>query len=105
KLNKVVHIIGKGFRLKVIDNMSTDTIGRVMREGGVAAEIQIVHEIEEAKVSGDGTSIKHLNYEAKHITLPVPSYAATANLDSHSKPVHATCSFGISHAPNHTSEM
>ena len=49
KLNEVVHIVGKGFGLKVMDNMSTRTIGRVMREGGVAAEMQIVHEIEQAK--------------------------------------------------------
>jgi hypothetical protein len=49
KLNEVVHIVGKGFGLKVMDNVSARTIGRVMREGGVAAEMQIVHEIEQAK--------------------------------------------------------
>jgi hypothetical protein len=49
KLNEVVHVVGKGLGLKVMDNVSTRTIGRVMREGGVAAEMQIVHEIEQAK--------------------------------------------------------
>ena len=49
KLNEVVHIVGKGFGLKVMDNVSARTIGRVMREGGVAAEMQIAHEIEQAK--------------------------------------------------------
>jgi hypothetical protein len=49
KLNEVVHVVEKGLGVKVMDNVSTRTIGRVMREGGVAAEMQIVHEIEQAK--------------------------------------------------------
>ncbi|KAF8221487.1 hypothetical protein L208DRAFT_1382248 [Tricholoma matsutake] len=32
-----------------MDNMSARTIGQVMREGGVAAEMQIIHEIEQVK--------------------------------------------------------
>jgi hypothetical protein len=49
KLNEVVHIVGRGFGLEIKDNVSICTIGRVMREGGVASEMQIVHEIDTAK--------------------------------------------------------
>jgi hypothetical protein len=97
-----------------------------MQEGGIASEMQLVHKINAAKgvfidifpfekrfsdpylgftVSGDGTTIKHLNYEAKHITLPVPFYFTGPQLNSPSKTTHMTCFFGISRAPNHTSEM
>jgi hypothetical protein len=49
KLNEVVHIVGRGFGLEIKDNVSIRTIGCVMREGGVASEMQIVHEIDAAK--------------------------------------------------------
>jgi hypothetical protein len=49
KLNEVVHVVGRGFGLEIRDNVSTRTIGRVMREGGVASEMQIVREIDASK--------------------------------------------------------
>ena len=51
KLNEVIHIVGRGFGFEINDkdNVSARTVGRVMKEGGIAAEMQIVHEIETAK--------------------------------------------------------
>jgi hypothetical protein len=49
KVNAVVHVVAKGFGLKVKDNVSARAVGRIMREGGIAAEIQLVHEVEQAK--------------------------------------------------------
>ncbi|PPQ84770.1 hypothetical protein CVT26_014292 [Gymnopilus dilepis] len=63
----------------------------MVQEGGIAAKLQLVEEISEANgftVSGDGTTIRHLNYETKHITLNVAS----------------TRFFGVIMGPNHKSE-
>jgi hypothetical protein len=58
-------------------------------------------------ISGDGTTIKHLNYESKHITLQVPNYQSESNMSIPPAPgqVPTTHFFGISSAPNHMSEM
>ena len=92
KLNEVVHVVGRGFGLEINDNVSMHTIGHVMQEGGIASEMQLVHKIDVAKVvlnncpfenrfsnlylgftvSGDGTTIKHLNYEATSLYLSHP---------------------------------
>jgi hypothetical protein len=55
KVNDVVHVVARGFGLKVKDKVSARAVGRIMWEGGIAAEIQLVHEIEQAK--GLGLSI------------------------------------------------
>jgi hypothetical protein len=49
KVNDVVHVVAKGFGLNVKDSVSARAVGRIVREGGVAAEIQLVHEVEHAK--------------------------------------------------------
>ncbi|KAF8240634.1 hypothetical protein L208DRAFT_1374203 [Tricholoma matsutake] len=56
-------------------------------------------------ISGDGTAIKHLNYESKHISLQVPDYKSNGSPTSPNKGAPVTRFFGISSAPNHTSEM
>ncbi|KAK6992055.1 hypothetical protein R3P38DRAFT_2571637 [Favolaschia claudopus] len=51
------------------------TVGRVMEEGGIASDVQVAMEINASKaitLSGDGTTIKHINYEAKHVTFRDP---------------------------------
>jgi hypothetical protein len=49
KINAVIHVVAKGFGLNVKDQVSARAVGRIMREGGVAAQIQLVHEAEHAK--------------------------------------------------------
>lgn len=61
-------------------------------------------------MSGNGTTIKHLNYEAKHITLPsVPRYnphpaVGPSSPQNQSKKGPTTRFFGISMSASHTSE-
>jgi hypothetical protein len=64
KLNEVVHVVGRGFGLEIKDNVSTRTIGRVMREGGIASEMQLVHEIDVAK----GVLIDNCPFEKDFLT-------------------------------------
>ncbi|KAJ7880831.1 hypothetical protein B0H13DRAFT_1891643 [Mycena leptocephala] len=71
-------------------------VGRMIEEGGIASDIQVASEIQAAKaftLSGDGTTIRHLNFEAKHVTYfrPGENVPVTRMLDTTS-------------ARNHTSE-
>lgn len=49
RLNEVIHVVGRGFGLKIKDNISVHTIGCIMWEGGVASDMQIVCEIDASK--------------------------------------------------------
>jgi hypothetical protein len=44
-------LVSKGFGLNVKDNVSARAVGHIMHEGGVAAQIQLVHKAENAKGS------------------------------------------------------
>jgi hypothetical protein len=57
-------------------------------------------------LSGDGTTHRAVNYESKYVTLRVPDYKSRALGDDPSAmmSVPADHFFGISSAPNHTSE-
>ncbi|KAI0047122.1 hypothetical protein FA95DRAFT_1492966 [Auriscalpium vulgare] len=97
-----VEIKGKG--------MSRRTVGRVIKEGGVASNIQLGYEISRASsftVSCDGTSHKDLQYESRHITVTAPSYDGKAAGDtdnSDSAPAHKVRLLSVQTTVNHTSE-
>ncbi|KIJ45464.1 hypothetical protein M422DRAFT_250782 [Sphaerobolus stellatus SS14] len=51
-------------------------VGWVTEEGGIAAEVQIMVNVQTAKsitFSGDGTTHKHVNYESRHVNCIQPS--------------------------------
>ena len=50
-------------------------------------------------VSSDGTTIKRVNYEARHLTLRVPNYK-----DPTAKPVFRTRVLDLDHAHDHTAQ-
>ncbi|KAF7341787.1 hypothetical protein MSAN_02033400 [Mycena sanguinolenta] len=92
----VVHTVAKGVGIELQDHISARQVGHIVEEGGIASDLQVVSEIQAAKAftaSGDGTTIRHLNYEAKHVTYyqPGETIPVTHMLDTTS-------------APNHTSE-
>ncbi|KAJ7251477.1 hypothetical protein B0H12DRAFT_1185276 [Mycena haematopus] len=92
----VVHTVAKGVGIELQDHISARQVGRIVEEGGIASDIQVVSEIQAAKsftVSGDGTTIRHLNYEAKHVTY----YKA-------GETVPVTRMLDTTSAPNHTAE-
>ena len=94
--------------------MSPRTVGRIILEGGIAAKMQLVHEIMSTEcksiqelnyftsltrnvisaitLSGDGTN-KHVTHESKHITLQTVDGTTPA-----------TQFGGINTAANHTSK-
>ncbi|KAJ7662048.1 hypothetical protein DFH06DRAFT_987532 [Mycena polygramma] len=89
-VSKIIHAVAKGLNIKIKDDISTRSAGRIVLEGGVAAHLQIVDAVKNVDhftASGDGTSHKHLNYEARFITSNEKLLA-----------------LGLAQAPNHTSE-
>ncbi|KAF7343807.1 hypothetical protein MSAN_01961700 [Mycena sanguinolenta] len=82
--------------LKVTSANVNGVVGHIVEEGGIASDIQVASEIRAAQAftaSGDGTTIRHLNYEAKHVT-----YYKTGEM------IPVTRMLDTTSAPNHTSE-
>ncbi|KAH9949428.1 hypothetical protein B0H21DRAFT_820030 [Amylocystis lapponica] len=49
---------------------------RAILEGGVAAKVQLGHEISHTATSGDGTTNCHINFDSRHIAMKVDLYLA-----------------------------
>ncbi|KAJ7161852.1 hypothetical protein C8R43DRAFT_1063127 [Mycena crocata] len=95
-VDRVIHTVARGIGVNIQDHISARHVGRLVEEGGIASDIQVAAEIRESKavtISGDGTKIRHIDYEAKHVTFrdSVTGKPVTRMLD-------------ITSAPNHTSE-
>ncbi|PBK79975.1 hypothetical protein ARMGADRAFT_977390, partial [Armillaria gallica] len=106
-VDSVIHTVANGININVKDHISTKAARLIMLEGGVMAELQLVHEVQQAEgitISGDGTTVKHINREAKHITLKVPTYNQNPAHAGNQAVIPQTHSMGISIAPSHTSE-
>ncbi|KAF9478411.1 hypothetical protein BDN70DRAFT_767364, partial [Pholiota conissans] len=104
KTCNVIKTVAKGLGLQVVDTVSARTVGRIMKEGGLASTIQLVSEIDNGKgltLSSDGTTIRHRNYESRHINMKVPLY----NGENAPENKFTTRFLGIGTAPNHTSNM
>jgi hypothetical protein len=70
-IEKVLEIAGITI---VGSKMSQQTVARAVEEGGVMADIQMGYEIAKSNdltASGDGTTHKNVNYEARHINMLV----------------------------------
>ncbi|KAJ7766983.1 hypothetical protein DFH07DRAFT_915798 [Mycena maculata] len=95
-VDPVIHTVGCGLGLEVQDHISARQIGRVMEEGGIASDIQVVMEMNASKagaLSSDGTKIRHIDYKGKHLTFRDPETG-----------VPVTRILDITSAANHTSE-
>ncbi|KAJ2923670.1 hypothetical protein H1R20_g13424, partial [Candolleomyces eurysporus] len=103
--NQVIHTVGHGLGVKIEGDVSARTVGRIVAAGGLAAQVQIVDELQFAEnghtLSSDGTTIRHRNFESRHVTFSAPTYE-----DDPLKPSRTikTRVLGLSTAVNHTSE-
>ncbi|RDX46785.1 hypothetical protein OH76DRAFT_1442708 [Lentinus brumalis] len=94
QINGAISAVAQATGTAVAGSLSARSIGRFVREGGVAAAMQIVDEIRTAQsltISGDGTTNKHVNYDSRHLYV-------------HENGSHLRRFLGINSAPNHTSE-
>ncbi|KAI0054449.1 hypothetical protein BV25DRAFT_1888666 [Artomyces pyxidatus] len=84
--------------------MSRRTVGRAIKEGGIASNIQMGYEIKNSDgftYSVDGTSHRDLQYESRHIAVVAPSsYLA----GEQSAPTHQVRLISVTTTVNHTSE-
>ncbi|KIJ05843.1 hypothetical protein PAXINDRAFT_23055, partial [Paxillus involutus ATCC 200175] len=84
--------------------MARRTVQRSVLEGGVAANIQLAHEISRSNsltISTDGTSHRHINYISRHVALKVPLYGSS---ESESPQKHVVRLLNVESEANHTSE-
>ncbi|KZS94798.1 hypothetical protein SISNIDRAFT_439582 [Sistotremastrum niveocremeum HHB9708] len=66
----VVQVVGQALGKEVKGKLDARTVGRCNREGGIYADIQLAEKMTAAEgitISGDGTTHRHRNYEAKTI--------------------------------------
>ncbi|KAG1853184.1 hypothetical protein DFJ58DRAFT_728297 [Suillus subalutaceus] len=91
----VFGVIADCLGIAVEGDVSTRSIGRVLQEADVAANVQMVDEMMEVDgvtLSGDGTSHKNVNYQSHHITYTSHDGKGVTRF------------VGIQHEVNHTSE-
>ncbi|KAG1769493.1 hypothetical protein EV702DRAFT_1202900 [Suillus placidus] len=94
-VNATINAMAEALGVEITGSVSGHSIRRIVAEGGVAAEAQLVDEMNIAKgvtLSGDATLHKNINYQSHHITYSLP--------DGHA----ATQFAGILHEVNHKSE-
>ncbi|KAJ8503071.1 hypothetical protein ONZ45_g11178 [Pleurotus djamor] len=87
--------------------MSKRTVARAVIEGGIAAKLQLAHEIQNSKsftISADSTTHNHLNYEAKQVAVRVPSYTSSDSDDSPTSHTPQVRLVGVQQTTNHSSE-
>ncbi|KAE9401716.1 hypothetical protein BT96DRAFT_817577 [Gymnopus androsaceus JB14] len=86
--------IAEALGVDVEGEASLQSFGRIVKEGGVIAELQLIYEEREATsatFSSDGTSHKNIQYESRHVVFVMADCIVTRFL-------------GITTATNHTSE-
>ncbi|KAJ7198293.1 hypothetical protein GGX14DRAFT_666455, partial [Mycena pura] len=99
----VLTVIFNELGIKMKRRPSPRLIHMAVKEGGILSEVQLGSEIARSKgkvslfTSSDGTTIKRVNYEARHLTLRTPGYK---NPDT--TPVFKTRVLDLNHAHDHT---
>ncbi|KAG1774335.1 hypothetical protein EV702DRAFT_1200582 [Suillus placidus] len=80
-VNATINAMAEALGVEITGSVSGHSIRRIVAEGGVAAEAQLVDEMNIAKgvtLSGDATLHKNINYQSHHITYSLPDgHAAT----------------------------
>ncbi|KAJ7620143.1 hypothetical protein FB45DRAFT_745577 [Roridomyces roridus] len=96
----VIRSVAEALGINLVGDMAARSVGRIVKEAGVLAQLQIVDELEQAKtatISGDGTSHRHIQYESRHIMLDVANNGAPGTSKENRY-------LGLGTAPDHTSE-
>ena len=78
-VNDVISAVLNSAGIKVADSISRPSIECIIREGFFAAQIQLGYEMKAAEsmtFSGDGTSHRSINYNARHVNLKAEVYGS-----------------------------
>ena len=86
--------------IKAVGHLSARTISRIIKEGYIAACIQLGYEMQAAEaitLSADGTGHKNINYNSRHANYKI--------IDSHGKKTQVTHFLGIERSLDGSSEQ
>nr|GAT46804.1 predicted protein [Mycena chlorophos] len=101
-IGKVISIVASELGVRVKRVPSARTARMVVKEAGLLSKVKLGREVALAKkigASSDGTSIKRVTYEARHLRLRVPDYKNPAG-----KPAFKTMVLDLDHAHDHTAQ-
>ncbi|KIY63712.1 hypothetical protein CYLTODRAFT_381837 [Cylindrobasidium torrendii FP15055 ss-10] len=101
-IGRAIAACGRAAQLTLVGNVSRRTATRSIKEGGIAAKVQIGYEVSRVHAvsgSGDSTSHKSVDYGAEHITLLAPNYKDPSQPD-----IPKTRVLDISSNPGHRAE-
>ncbi|KAJ6473747.1 hypothetical protein C8R45DRAFT_769693, partial [Mycena sanguinolenta] len=104
RLGPLLVRVGKILGVKITRAMSRRTVGRVITEAGIPVRLQLGHELARAKklcLSSDGTSVRNIQVEARHITYEAPTYATDPEAP---QTAFRTRVVGVAHALDHTAQ-
>jgi hypothetical protein len=76
-VGEVIERVFNAAGISVQGCMSARTVGRVVTEKGIAAQIQLGYEMDIAPnvtIAGDGTTHENINYDAKLVHLVAENY-------------------------------
>ncbi|KAF7321165.1 hypothetical protein HMN09_00204700 [Mycena chlorophos] len=84
-VGKVISIVANELGVRVKRVPSTRTVRMAVKEAGILSKVKLGREVALAKkigASSNGTSIKRITYEARHLRLRVPDYKNPASKPS-----------------------
>ncbi|KAJ6546629.1 hypothetical protein B0H10DRAFT_1724565, partial [Mycena sp. CBHHK59/15] len=98
----VIKSVARTVGVTLEGNISERSVGRVVLEGGIISQAQVIHEVQHAadvRISGDGTTLYDLQKESKFL-----NYTTTLYGDADIPVTHVNRFIGITNAVNHTAD-
>lgn len=77
-INEVIVAVLKSAGVDVVGGISRTSVSRILREGYIAAQIQLGYEMQQTEAmtfSADGTSHRSINYVSRHVHLMAEDYS------------------------------
>nr|VWO97088.1 N/A [Ganoderma boninense] len=100
KVGLVLQTVSRALGHPISERMSAHTVRQAVLEAGIASDIQIGHSIRRGKAftgSGDATTDRHINYEARHVLVTEPTEDGRGR-------TYKNFLVGVDSTPDHTSE-
>ncbi|KAI0354217.1 hypothetical protein OH77DRAFT_1549428 [Trametes cingulata] len=113
RVGELIQLFGRAMGMTVKELMSAHTVRRAVLEGGCASDIQLAHELRHTDgftISGDATTHRRVNMEARHMITHVPSVdseyddGATARDAYVGRLIPKNRTLGVESSVDHTSE-
>ncbi|TFK77818.1 hypothetical protein K466DRAFT_607657, partial [Polyporus arcularius HHB13444] len=107
KVGTMIQLFGRSLGLSIPERMSRRTVRRVFYEAEIARRIQLGYELKQGSsftISGDATTDRHVNYEARFALVRAPAHYTPSTSSSDSILVPQNRFVGVESSVDHTSE-